>query len=386
MANLPPALPDLTYTQLVDNTIGYYASQLGVIPQLTTGDPVLALIQGVCSQIVYLEGVIQQLANVTRAQTSVGGDLDTWMAQFAFTRIQATFAQGAVTLSVLSAHNTTAMVAVGTIVQTSGGAIQYQVIADTTQPTFNSVLNAYVLPGGSFSMTATVQAMTAGSGSIVQAGQLNSFAVQPSGIDQVSNLLAIANGLDAETDTAFRSRFALYIQGLSKATLYAIEAAIEGVQQGVTYLVMNNTNNTFGYQPGMFLAVVNDGSGNPPSTFINAVSAAIGSVVALTVQWNVIGPTPITGTIALAVSLITGYTLTQVALLVQNAVAAYVSSISFGGTVMVSGVISAATGVLGVASVKPGVTINGGVIDFKTTGVDVFVCPAASVTVTQYTP
>ncbi len=385
MANIPPVLPQLTYSQLVQNILSTYAAGAGTSPQLTVGDPLLALVQGLSSQLVFIEGVIQQLANVTRAQSSVGGDLDTWMAQFNFSRLPAVAASGQVTLSVLSTHNTSVSVPVGTIVQTLGGAIQYQLVADTTESAYNATTNSYVLPAGAYSITATVQALTVGSISNVQAGQLNSFASPPAGIDQVTNASAIVNGVDAETDNNFRTRFLSYLQSLQRATLPAVENAIAGVQQGLTYTVLNNTNNALQYQQGEFLVVVNDGSGNPPSSLLNAVSAAISGVAPITVQWNVIGPTAVAGTISLAVSLSAGYTLSMVQGLVQSAVSAYASGVALGGVVTVTGVIQAAMGVAGVASVQSTVSINGANADFNMTGTEVFVCPATSVTVTQYT-
>ena len=383
--NLPPLLPTLTYQQIVSNVINAYAAEIGATPQLTPGDPLLALIQGLSSQVVFVENVIQQLVNVTRAQTSVGGDLDTWMAQFNFIRLPASYAEGAVTLSVYSVHNNSVSVPVGTIIQTTGGAIQYQLVADTTQAAYSATTNAYVLPAGSLSITATAQALVAGSASNVQPSQLVQFASQPAGIDLVSNTLAITNGFDAETDSAFRARFILYLQGLSKATAPAVGSAIESVQAGLTYTILNNTNNALQYQQGMFLVVVNDGSGSPPSSLLNEVSSAVGAVAPLTVQYNVIGPTPVAGTIVLSVDLAAGFTLSQVRSAVQSAVSTYASAVTLGGVVTVSGIIQAAMGVSGVVSVAPGVTINGVAADFNMTGVQVFVCPPASVTVNQYT-
>lgn len=385
MANLPPLLPSITYPQLVSNIINAYAAETGTSPQLTPGDPLLALIQGVSSQIVFIEYVVQQLVNVTRAQTSTGGDLDTWMAQFNFTRLPASYAEGAVTLSVNSVHNNSVSAPVGAVVQTSGGAIQYQLVADTTQAAYNATTNSYVLPAGSLSITATAQALVAGSASNVQSGQLAQFASPPAGIDSVTNASAITNGIDPETDDAFRARFVLYLQGLSKATASAVGAAIESVQAGLTYTILTNTNNALQYQPGMFLVVVNDGSGSPSSALLNEVSSAVGAVAPLTVQYNVVGPTPVAGAIALSVALDSGYTLSQVLSAVQTAVSTYANAVTLGGVVTVSGVIQAAMAVAGVLSVAPGVTINSVAADFNMSGVEVFVCPAASVAVSQYT-
>lgn len=380
-----PVLSTLNYNQVLSNLIGAWAAESGAVPQLLPGDPLLALFQAVSSQIVFLESVAQYVANLTRAQTSTGTDLDSWMAQFDFTRLPAVYAVGAVTLGVNSVHNTSTNVSLNTVVQTVGGAIQYQLIADTTQAAYDPTSQSYVLPANTSSITATAQALAAGSSSNVQAGQLTQFSSPPAGIDTVTNGLAIQNGLDAESDSAFLARFVVYIQNLSKATLGAVEEAITSVQADLDYVVLDNTNAANQFQPGMFTVVIDDGSGNPPSTLINAVANAVTAVRGLSILSSVIGPQLVSGTVSLAVRLASGYTLAMVTAPVQDAVATFSTTLTIGGAAYIDAIMDAAKSVTGVLSVAPTMLIDGVNSDLLVTPLEVWRVTAGNVTVTSYT-
>ncbi len=380
-----PVLSTLNYNQVLSNLIGAWAAESGAVPQLLPGDPLLALFQAVSSQIVFLESVAQYVANLTRAQTSTGTDLDSWMAQFDFTRLPAVYAVGPVTLGVNSVHNTSTNVSLNTVVQTVGGAIQYQLIADTTQAAYDPTSQSYVLPANTSSITATAQALAAGSSSNVQAGQLTQFSSPPAGIDTVTNGLAIQNGLDAESDSAFLARFVVYIQNLSKATLGAVEEAITSVQADLDYVVLDNTNAANQFQPGMFTVVIDDGSGNPPSTLINAVANAVTAVRGLSILSSVIGPQLVSGTVSLAVRLASGYTLAMVTAPVQDAVATFSTTLTIGGAAYIDAIMDAAKSVTGVLSVAPTMLIDGVNSDLLVTPLEVWRVTAGNVTVTSYT-
>ena len=380
-----PVLSTLNYNQVLSNLIGAWAAESGAVPQLLPGDPLLALFQAVSSQIVFLESVAQYVANLTRAQTSTGTDLDSWMAQFDFTRLPAVYAVGPVTLGVNSVHNTSTNVSLNTVVQTVGGAIQYQLIADTTQAAYDPTSQSYVLPANTSSITATAQALAAGSSSNVQAGQLTQFSSPPAGIDTVTNGLAIQNGLDAESDSAFLARFVVYIQNLSKATLGAVEEAITSVQADLNYVVLDNTNAANQFQPGMFTVVIDDGSGNPPSTLINAVANAVAAVRGLSILSSVIGPQLVSGTVSLAVRLASGYTLAMVTASVQDAVATFSTTLTIGGAAYIDAIMDAAKSVTGVLSVAPTMLIDGVNSDLLVTPLEVWRVTAGNVTVTSYT-
>jgi uncharacterized phage protein gp47/JayE len=98
-----------------------------------------------------------------------------------------------------------------------------------------------------------VEDLTAGAAGNVQPGTISLIASAIPGIDTVTNALAFTNGENAETDAAFRARFQLYIAGLSKATSAAVDSAVAAVQDGITYVVLENQSTTGAYQPGNFV-------------------------------------------------------------------------------------------------------------------------------------
>ena len=95
-------------------------------------------------------------------------------------------------------------------------------------------------------------AANAGSQGNVLANSITSTNTGISGVDIVTNASAFTNGIDAETDAAFRIRFVAYLLSLSKDTKAAIGSAINNVQQGLSYTLTEN----YQYRnllPGLFM-------------------------------------------------------------------------------------------------------------------------------------
>jgi hypothetical protein len=189
-------------------------------------------------------------------------------------------------------------------VQTPGGAITYQVIADLTNPNYVALYNAYILPPRTASITVTMQAVIAGTAQNVQANQLTVPLTSIFGITGVTNTLAIVDGENAETDASYRARFVDYIDSLSKATYDAILAAVGGVQSGLkvqlfenviavnnppTSFIVASSSNYFAY--GNFVVLIDDGSGAPSTALCDQVfDVLFGNVRAFTVRYQVLGP------------------------------------------------------------------------------------------------
>lgn len=248
-------LPTRTPDQFVSDMTTAFGAQTGVAPVFTSGDPLLAFFQTLSVQLDFLQALAQQIVNLTRAQTSTGSDLDAWMAQFNFTRLPATYGTTQETFAAnqpaanpvniqAATLNSSGVYAGGIIVQTSNGGTQYQVVPDVDNPAYNATLNAYVLAAGQSSVTATVQALNAGSASNVAAATLIQIGSPLPGIDTVTNAAPVTNGLDAETDSAFRARFVTYLASLAQATEAAILAAILSVQQGLLVTLVENASPT----------------------------------------------------------------------------------------------------------------------------------------------
>jgi uncharacterized phage protein gp47/JayE len=288
------------------------------------------------------------------------------MAQFNFLRLPADLATGPETFLRFTPATSAVTVPAGAIVQTPGGTIQYQVVGDQNDPAWNAAANGYVLSIGQTSVTATVQALVGGSGSNLLANQLTQTGTSVPGIDQVTNPAPITNGIDAESDTSFRTRFILYLATLAKATKAAILAAAMSVQQGLLIALLENQQPNGATLLGSFTAIVDDGSGNPPASLLNAVFNAVDAVRAFSVQPFVVPPTSIQASIALSANLTLGpgMVAANVNTSIQNAVATMVNQLAPGARLNGSAIITAALSVAGVTAVNPAsIAINGSPAD-----------------------
>lgn len=364
------ALPSKTQAQYVSQMVSEWATLLAFTPTLPVGDPLLALMESISSQFVFLQALAQAVNLIARAQTSTGADLDSFYAQFGFTRSPAVAAEGPVILTKLTPATSQVLIPPGVTVQTVGGAIQYQTIADANQPTWNPTLNAYVLQVGQTSLTASAQALKAGAAYNVAANQIAQIASSLAGIDQVNNAVPIANGVDAESDASYRVRFVLFLNSLSKATRGAIVSAIEGVQQGIEYNVVENVNLANQTQIGEFIAIIDNGTGSPPASLITAVQNILEVTRGFTIEAQASAVLVTSCLISLAVRVATGFIQSVVNGQVANAVAAAVNATPIGGGefdengdvigagfLYISLIERAALTVAGVVSVQPGQTV-----------------------------
>jgi hypothetical protein len=360
-------VPSKTIGQFVQDMVATWQANTGITGTFEDGDALLAFWQSVATQLDFLQAQIKLVLALVRAQTSTGGDLDSWMAQFGFTREQPTFASGQVVLGKLVPAPSTITIPVGSIVQTPGGAIQYQVVADATQPTWNAGANGYTLPAGASSLTATVQALAFGSASNVIATQLSQLGSTIPGIDTVTNPAAINNGLDAQSDAAFRAAFVLWLLNLAKATKGAILAAVQGVQQGLRVNLLEDETPQGLPLQGSFTVLIDDGTGSAPANVLSLVSTAVDETRAFGVQQFTATPALITATIQITIRVASGFNVTNVNAAVQAAISAKVNAGSTGQTLYISDAEGAALGVQGVVAVLPGTTINGIVGDLVPT-------------------
>lgn len=364
-----------TVPGFVSDEIATWSAQTGTSPAFTSGDPLLAFWQSVAVQLDFLQAQVELVLALSRAQTSTGADLDSFMAQFNFVRLGATFATGAETFQNPNVSGSPITIPVGAVVQTIGGLLQYAVVADTTNTAFNTTTNSYILAVGQTSITATVQALIAGSGSNVLANALTQFGSSVPAIATIFNPSPITNGVDAESDQAFRQRFILYLATLAKATRAAILAAATGVQQGLLINLMENQQPNGSPLLGSFTVIVDDGSGDPPASLLNAVFNAVDETRAFSVQPFVIAPSSLTAVIAFAAHVTPAANQTEAVIntAIQNAVTTMVNGLAPGQTLYASAIIAAALSVTGVVSVNASsLTINGGTDD---------VTPAASLEV-----
>lgn len=339
----------------------------------------LAVAEAVSGVTVWLQSLVLLLLQTTRLATSSGNDVDTFVNDFGLTRLPAVAATG----QVLFARYTTAMQAqipVGATVVTADGTQTYTVIADTTQPAYSASLGAYVIAPGASSATATVKAVNTGTQGNVSANTITVISTAIPYVDTVTNSLPFASGENAETDAALRVRFVAYMASLSKATLQAIINAVLALQVGATCVVTENYDYNGTYDPGSFYAVVDDGSGSPPSLFLSNAYNAIDAVRACGIRPAVFAPIAISANVVMQITVAIGYTVSAVQANVKTAIQNYLQSLTLGTTASWAYLAAAAFGVPGVQDVTPGWTLNGGQSDVVPTAQQRII--AGTVTVT----
>ncbi|MEX3933261.1 baseplate J/gp47 family protein [Paraburkholderia phymatum] len=357
-------------TTAVSNMATSAQAKARVLLDFTVGSVNLAIIEAVAQVVVWLEGLILLLLATTRAATSNGSDLDTWMADYGLTRLAATSSTGQVTFSRFT-PTYQAVVPVGTVIQTADGTQQFTVIADTTQTAYSATLGGYVLAAGVGSAVATVQAVNTGSATNVLANTITVLTQAIQYVDTVTNASAFTNAADAETDTAFRARFVTYINSLSKATKAAIGAAILAVKQGLQYTLLENVNYAGATQMGNIVAIVDDGTGSPSSTLLSTVANAIDAVRPFTSTYEVHAPVVVTANVAMTITTASGYTHSAVVATVTTALQTFINSLPLGTSLPYSRLsqvaYDASPGVTNVTAA----TLNGGTSDLAATSLQV---------------
>lgn len=352
----------LDFTTIVRNQVTAIQARAAALVDLTIGSLLLSVVEANAGVVQWIQQLIVNLLVTTRAATCSGADLDSWMADFSFTRLSAVQATGLVTFSRFTATNQ-ALIPVGTVVTTTDGTQQYTVTADTTNPAYSTTLGGYVIAAGTSSVTVPVLANTAGAAGNALAGTVTVISGGISYVDTVTNAAAFANGTDAEGDDDFRARFVLWVASLSKATKAAIGYAIASMQQGVTYSLVENQDYSGNTLYGYFYAVVDDGSGSPSSTFLNSAAIAIEAVRPFCGRYGVFGPSLLSANVGMVITTDSTVTHSDVVAQVNAAIQSYISSLSLGQLLSYSKLISIAYGVTSAITNVTSVTLNGGTAD-----------------------
>lgn len=361
------ALNTLDFTTLVRNQVAAIQASARTLLDFTIGSVLRAIVESNSAVILWLQALILQLLATTRAATSSGADLDSFVADFGVSRLNATTAVGAVTFARFT-NTAQAVVPIGATVQTTDGTQSYFVTLDTTNPAYTAVLGGYVIPAAVSSVNVPVAATVAGAAGNASAGQISLLGGAISGVDTVTNAAAFTGGADAESDAALRARFIGYISSLSKATKGAILFAVSNVQAGLfTNMVENQTLGGVS-QPGFFYVVVDDGSGAPSSSLITSVYLAVDAVRPATVSFAVFGPTVVLNNVAMTVTTAAGYVHSAVTAQVVAAVQAYINSLTFNQTLTYTRLIQVAYDASPAVINVSALTINGATSDVISTG------------------
>jgi uncharacterized phage protein gp47/JayE len=343
-----------SFTTMVQNASAAAQASCSQLIDFTVGSVLRAIMEAAATIALWLQWLILQVLALTRAATSQGSNLDTWMADFSFLRLAATDATGTVTLYRYTT-GTVITVFAGGQVKTADGTQTFTILADPNNTTgfWSAGIQAYQANTSASSLNVLIQAVNAGTQGNVIAGAISLLSSSIPGIDYCANAAGITNGINAENDAAFRARFVLYINSLRQATLLAVQNAVAGMQQGLSSVIVVNAPS-----PGNVYAYIDDGSGATPSTTIAAVAAAVNAIRAIG-STAYVQQAPVTNaSINIVFVSQAGQNHTTQIALISAAVSALVGALVVGAPLSYSALASAVYGVGGVASTST-LTING---------------------------
>ena len=351
-----------TFQDMVDaSTAAVQGSAAGLV-DMTQGSVLRALVEADASVALWMQWLVMQVLDVTRAQTSSGPDLDSWVSDFTLSRLPAVPASGRVMFGRFVAASG-ATIPVGTIVRTGDGAQSYAVYADSANVALSADRTGYVVATGVPSIDLPVSAVTAGVAGNVQAGAISLIAAALPGVDTVTNPAAIFGGLDAESDDALRARFRGFLAGLARATPVALRTAISGVRQGLSFVVSENVAADGSVRAGNFVVTLDDGSGAPTRQTMDAVVAAVEAVRPLGSTFQVIAPVVTYAHVSLVIDTASGTDHAAATAAVMAGVSAGINSLPIGGVLAWSRIAQwaydASPAVVNVRSVL----LNGGDLD-----------------------
>lgn len=322
-------LPLQTFATLVQNMAAAVQSAATTLIDLTVGSVLRAILEANASVALWMQWLILLVLQTTRAATSNGPDLDSWMADMSLNRLAAVPAVGMVTLS-RYATTASALIPAGALVKTTDGIQTFGVTIDTTNTAWTPTLNGYAVAPGQSALTVPVAAQIAGSAGNVLAGSITLLATAIPGVDLVVNAAPTQNGADAETDAAFRARFVNYISSRSRATVRAIQYAISSVQQNLDFTVVQNVDTAGNTQPGNFVVTVDDGTGYPPPTLITTVYGAVDAVRPIGSTFSVQPPSVIQANVSLTISVAASAQKSQLLGPVAAALTSFINALPIG--------------------------------------------------------
>jgi uncharacterized phage protein gp47/JayE len=277
------------FSSLMEGMASAVQGAASSLVDLTVGSVLRAILEANASVALWLQWLIVEVLAGTRLATSSGADCDSFGADFGFVRLPAVAASGQVTFSRFSATGT-AMVPVGATVATAGNTQSFIVVGDASNTAYNASTGGYVIIAGVSGVNATVVANTAGTSGNVLPGMITLISAAMPGIDTVENENVLTGGVDAESDAAFKARFGNYLGSLSRATNVAIGAAIDAIQQGLSYSITENYNQAGTVQMGHFVVTVDDGTGSPSAALLQTVQQAVNAIRPVGTSFAVQGP------------------------------------------------------------------------------------------------
>ena len=357
-------LPLRNFASIVQNSAAAVQSASTQLLDLAVGSVLRAILEANASIALWMQWLILQVLQNTRAATSSGEDLDSWMADFSLSRLPAAASSGWVTFSRFTPTLET-LIPVGATVRTADGNQTFSVIADAATAIFSPTEKGYVLGRGVTSINVPVQSTTAGTAANIQAGMAVRLGTAIPGVDTVTNALPFQDGLDAETDLSFRARFVNYINSRSRATTLAVGYAIESIKQGLQYVVQENQDTSGTWRPGAFVVTVDDGSGSPSATLLTIVAGAIEAVRPVGSQFAIRPPAVTIAGVSLTITIHPSAQKAPVAAIVGAALTTYVGSLPIGAVLPLTRIAQVAYAAHSAVINVSQIMVNGSTYDIK---------------------
>lgn len=329
-------LPLQDFTALVRTQAAAAQGAARGLIDLSVGSVLRAILEANASIGLWVQWLITEVLATTRAATSAGADLDSWVADFGLARLPGIAATGLATFSRTTA-GLSVVVPVGALVKTGTGtdALTFTVTADPGHPAWTGA--GYLLRPADLAVTAPVAAATAGRAGNVKAGELRLLASAIPGVDAVTNAAPAAGGLDAEADAALRQRFGGFIDSRTRATAQAVGYAVQSLQQGLSYAIAERVDTAGATRPGHFTVVIDDGTGHASPALLAAATAAIEAVRPLGGTFSVRAPEVVRADVSMFAQ---GPEDAKAA--VEAALGAYVASLPLGAGLVISRLIQLA--------------------------------------------
>lgn len=352
-----------SFSTLVTNMVTAAQAKSTKPLKFSPGSVFLAAFEAVAGMGLWLQAQVAYVLTITRAVTSNGPDLDSFVNDFGLSRLGAIASVGILTFSRFSTVGS-AVVLPNAPEQSADGTQNFFVTVDTTNPAWNPAAGGYLMTPGTGSVNVPGVAVTPGAGGNVLANTITVITQPMPGVDTVTNAAAFTNGLDAESDSALRARFVLFINSLSKAIKAAIQFAVASVQQGIFLTLTENFAYNGSYQPGYFYAVIDDGSGAPPDSLVTRVGQAIEAVRGFTIQYGVFKTIVLTANVNMQIDAATGYDPNAVAANVSLALTTFINGLGLGNSLPYTQLAAIAYGIPGVVNVM-NVTLNSSLSDLE---------------------
>jgi uncharacterized phage protein gp47/JayE len=318
-----------TFSQLIEDMGAALRGSATSLVDVSVGSVIRAIFEANASVVLWLQWLVLQTLSMTRAATSAGLDLDSWMADFGAVRLAATSATGVLTFSRF-ATTLPALVPLGAIAKTADGLLSFAVTEDDTVSTWQQQSSGYVVPIGVTSANIPVTCLSVGSAGNVLSGTVTTIASSIPGIDQVLNANAFTDGTDSESDQAFRARFQSYLASRARATLTAVQNTVSNVQQGLIFSIAENVSPDGTARAGSFLVIIDDGSGYPSADLLSTVASAVDLVRPTGTTFTVVPPLVLKVSVSLSANVRATDVTGSLAPAIEDQITTYLNSLPIG--------------------------------------------------------